>query len=85
MLGTSNFFGSWTINIYIYVNFLFKSTIHPFPIPPSNRSQEMFPMPDPMPRELPKTLPALDPLAKKQNLAKVDQWPGRTRDGDGIE
>lgn len=35
---------------------------------------EMFPMPDPMPRELPKTLPALDPLAKKQNLAKVDQF-----------
>ncbi|CAL1147237.1 unnamed protein product [Cladocopium goreaui] len=44
---------------------------------------EMFPMPDPMPRELPKTLPALDPLAKKQNLAKVDQWPGRTRPGWG--
>eukprot|EP00435_Cladocopium_sp_Y103_P018496 s2790_g4.t1 len=34
---------------------------------------EMFPMPDPMPRELPKTLPAMDALAKKQNLAKVDQ------------
>ena len=62
-----------------------KSTIHPPHPTPIPSSQEMFPMPDPMPRELPKTLPALDPLAKKQNLAKVDQWPGRTWDGDGDE
>ena len=56
---------------------VFPHQAPPFASPFQPRpTQEMFPLPEVMPRELPKTLPALDPLAKKQNLAKVDQPPG---------